>query len=84
MALALFPELCQPEHAAGVVPQLPPYCEVKWLFSELTNCGATGDPTKASREKGIRMKEELVNAIVKILEILDAQDWDVSSPQIRQ
>jgi len=84
MALALFPELCQPDLAAGVVPRLPPYCEVKWLFSELTNCGATGDPTKATREKGIRMKEELVTAIVKIFEILDARDWDVRSPQVRQ
>lgn len=83
MALALFPSLCQPEHAAGVVPRLPPYGEVKWLFSELTTCGATGDPTKASREKGLVMKEELVSAIVKIFEILDAADWDIRSPEVR-
>ncbi|MDO9035000.1 MAG: creatininase family protein, partial [Methanoregula sp.] len=53
MGLALFPDLCDPEKAAGVVPDLPPYIDVKWIFSELTNTGASGDPTKASREKGV-------------------------------
>jgi creatinine amidohydrolase len=84
MALAQFPDLCQPEQAVGVVPKLPPYCDVKWLFSELTHCGATGDPSKATREKGIYMKEVLVNALVELFQVLDKQDWDFRSDHIRK
>jgi creatinine amidohydrolase len=80
LALAFFPELCEPEKAVGIVPDnLPSYGEVKWLFSELTNCGATGDPTKASREKGLRMKQVLVEAIVEIFRVLDDSGWEYRS-----
>ncbi|MBN1165601.1 MAG: creatininase family protein [Methanospirillaceae archaeon] len=79
MALALFPELCKPEKAVGVVPALPRHLSVKWLFRELTNCGATGDPTKGSREKGLYMKQILVDAIVDELLSLDASGWDYCS-----
>jgi len=82
IGLALFPELCQPEHARGIVPSLPPYVDVKWTFSELTNCGASGDPTQGSREKGEKMKEVLVAAIVDILKKLDACNWDYRSPEV--
>jgi creatinine amidohydrolase len=83
MGLALFPELCQPEHARGVVPDLPKNLDVMWSFSELTDCGASGDPTKATRKKGEVMKETLVAAIVAALQKLDACDWDYRSPGIR-
>ncbi|MCQ8894491.1 MAG: creatininase family protein [Methanolinea sp.] len=83
IALALFPGLCRPEDARGVVPSLPPHLDVKWLFSEITNTGASGDPTKASREKGLFMKEVLVNAIVKALQELDACGWDLRSAEVR-
>jgi creatinine amidohydrolase len=82
IGLALFPELCQPEHARGIVPSLPPYVDVKWTFSELTNCGASGDPTQGSREKGEKMKEVLVAAIVDTLKKLDACNWDYRSPEV--
>ncbi len=83
MCLALFPELCYPEKAAGVVPSLPQHLEVKWRFSELTNTGASGDPTKASREKGLQMKQILVDTVVKALNDLDATDWDYRSPEVK-
>ena len=38
---------------------------MKWLFKELTNTGATGDPTKGTREKGKKMREVLVDTMVK-------------------
>jgi creatinine amidohydrolase len=80
MGLALFPFLCKPDEARGVVPdRLPSLGEAKWLFSELTDCGATGDPTKASREKGGRMRDVLVDAIVELFRSLDACDWDYHS-----
>jgi creatinine amidohydrolase len=80
ISLALFPELCRPELAQGVVPDLPANLDVMWLFSELTDCGASGDPTKATREKGIAMRDTLVAAIVKILDDLDVCGWDYRSP----
>jgi creatinine amidohydrolase len=84
IGLALFCELCQPEHARGVVPDLPPNLDVIWKFSELTDCGASGDPTKATREKGLVMKEILVLAIVEALKNLNNSGWDYSSPEVRQ
>jgi creatinine amidohydrolase len=83
MALALFPGLCEPGNARGVVPCLPPYVDVKWMFSELTDCGATGDPTRATKEKGIRMKEAIVDAIVGVLTALDKSGWDYRSPGVK-
>ena len=76
ISLALFEELCQMEHAAGRVPDLPEFGEIKWLFSEITDCGATGDPTKGSREKGLVMKKALVDAIVQMLKELNATGWN--------
>ena len=39
ICLELFPELCDMSKAAGVVPHLPKYVDIKWLFNELTNTG---------------------------------------------
>jgi creatinine amidohydrolase len=83
MCLALFPELCDPTKAAGRVPDLPPFVDVKWTFNELTDTGASGDPTKASREKGLKMRAVLVDTMVSILNDLDAKDWDYRSPGLR-
>ncbi|MCL4466941.1 MAG: creatininase family protein [Chloroflexi bacterium] len=83
ICLALFPELCDPSKAKGVVPKLPPYVDVKWLFNELTNTGASGDPTKGTREKGLKMKQVLVDTIVKVLADLDDIGWDYRSKEVR-
>lgn len=84
MGLTLFPGLCRPDLARGVVPdRLPPHAEAKWLFRELTDCGATGDPTKGSREKGRVMKDRLVDALVEVFGVLDACDWDYRSERCR-
>jgi creatinine amidohydrolase len=84
ICLELFPELCDISKAAGVVPQLPRHLEVKWLFKELTNTGTSGDPTKGTREKGKKMREALVDAMVKALSDLDAKGWDWRSPEVRK
>jgi creatinine amidohydrolase len=83
MSLALFPELCMPDQAVGVVPSLPPHLDVKWLFTELTDCGATGDPTKGTREKGLIMKQVLIDTVVSGLITLDACEWDYRSPEVK-
>ncbi len=59
-----------------MVPHLPKYVDVKWKFNELTNTGVTGDPTKGTPEKGRKMPEAMVEAVVKIISDLDATDWD--------
>ncbi len=82
ICLELFPELCDVSKAAGVVPHLPKYLDVKWLFKELTNTGATGDPTQGTREKGRKMREVLVEAMVKALSDLDRNGWDWRSPEV--
>jgi len=83
ICLELFPELCDMEHAVGVVPVLPPYVDVKWRFSELTNSGATGDPTKATPAKGKKMRQVLVDTVAKILTDLDSSGWDYRPEKIK-
>ncbi|MHA1594373.1 MAG: creatininase family protein, partial [Candidatus Baldrarchaeia archaeon] len=56
MMLAVAPELVEMSHARGVIPELPAHVEVKWRFEELTPYGVTGDPTKATAEKGRKMR----------------------------
>ena len=81
ISLALFPDLCMHEKAIGVIPNLPPNFDVKWLFTELTDCGATGDPTKGTLEKGLIMKQILIDNIVSGLISLDTCGWDYHSPE---
>ncbi len=76
ICLALFPHLVQMEHARGVVPDLPPNADLKWKFSELTDIGATGDPTKGTKEKGEAMRKALVEAVVEFINKLDAMNWE--------
>jgi creatinine amidohydrolase len=76
ICLELFPHLVEMEHARGVVPQLPPNADLKWKFSELTNTGATGDPSKGTRAKGAAMRKVLVDAVVKFIQHLDSINWD--------
>jgi creatinine amidohydrolase len=80
ICLELFPELVDMSKAAGVVPQLPPYVDVKWTFNELTHTGTTGDPTRGTPQKGKKMREALVDAMVKVLTDLDKAGWQYAPP----
>ncbi|MDI6899687.1 MAG: hypothetical protein QMC82_07710 [Methanolinea sp.] len=66
------------------MPDLPPYPDVWWLFPEITTTGASGDPAKALREKGLFMKEALVNAIVTALQKPDTCGWDYRSAEVKR
>lgn len=81
IALSLFGDLVEMEHARGVVPNLPPHVDIKWNFAELTDAGATGDPTKATAEKGRLMEEVLVRTVVQFLKDMDARGWRYNSSQ---
>ena len=80
--LALFPALVDPSKAVASIPELPPYIEVKWAFDELTTTGSTGDGSKGTVEKGLHLKEVLVDTLVKVITDLDRNDWDYRSPQV--
>lgn len=80
IAYHLFPEWCEPELAAGVVPDhLPEHIEIKWDFAEITDNAATGDPTKGTAEKGEKMTRALVGCVVDAIKKLDAANWDYCS-----
>jgi creatinine amidohydrolase len=76
MMLHIDPSLVDLSRARGIVPDLPNYVEVKWTFDELTPYGTTGDPSKATSEKGRLMGESLVNLLVDFIERMDERDWE--------
>ena len=78
LALSLFPEFVNMEAARGVTPDLPLNVNIKWLFEELTDVGATGDPTKAEKHKGDMMRDALVAEIVSFFQDMEAKNWDYS------
>jgi creatinine amidohydrolase len=79
MMLAVAPELVDMNEARGVVPDLPIHVQVKWIFDELTPYGVTGDPTKATKNKGLKMREALVDLLVSFVEKMDDKEWDFSN-----
>lgn len=80
MMLAVAPELVEMGRARGVVPELPLHVEVKWVFEELTPYGVTGDPTRATAEKGRRMRDALVELLVSFLREMDRRGWEIGQP----
>ena len=80
IALSLYPELVDMKSARGVVPNnLPANINIKWNFAELTDCGATGDPTKATAEKGKKMEDALIKLISDFMSDMDKKDWNYNS-----
>ncbi|HEX9915567.1 MAG TPA: creatininase family protein, partial [Candidatus Bathyarchaeia archaeon] len=76
MMLRVDPGLVDMSRARGVVPDLPSHVEVKWTFDELTPYGATGDPSKATPEKGRLMHDALVKLLVEFLKKMDEKNWE--------
>lgn len=84
IAYYLYPQWNEPELAKGYVPDnLPPYLDIKWDFSELTDTAATGDPTKATAEKGKLMADALAGAMVDAIQQLDQLGWDYRTSAIK-
>jgi creatinine amidohydrolase len=77
MMLRVDPSLVDMEKAVGVVPDLPAHVDWKWTFDEITPHGVTGDPTKATQEKGAAMNDALVNLLVDLVKELDEKDWKI-------
>ena len=77
MMLALEPGLVDMERARGAIPDLPEHVQFKWTFDELTPYAATGDPTKATAEKGAMMRDALVECLVSFIEEMDGKGWGI-------
>jgi len=78
MMLRVDPSLVDMSRAQGVVPDLPEHVEWKWRFNEITPYGVTGDPTKATPEKGRLMNDALVNLLVDQVKMFDEKNWDIT------
>jgi len=81
MMLAVAPELVDISLAKGVVPELPAKVQVKWRFEELTPHGVTGDPTKATAEKGQKMRDALAELLIAFLKDMDKKGWKLGKPE---
>jgi creatinine amidohydrolase len=77
MMLKIHPKLVDISKAKGHIPNLPDHVQVKWLFHEITPCGVTGDPTKATAEKGALMWEALVDCLVNFVKKMDKTEWEI-------
>lgn len=75
MGLALFEDLMEMEHAKGVIPDLPEHVDIKWRFEELTNTGASGDPSVATVEKGKVLEEKVLEVLENFIKEMDKHDW---------
>lgn len=71
--MAVVPQLVDPGRARGMVDEKDIHVTEFWNYQELTDCGASGLGTAATREKGERFKAALVDHLVAFIERKDAQ-----------
>lgn len=76
--LAVAPDLVDMERAKGSIPDLPEHVQLKWVFEELTPYAATGDPTKATKEKGRMMRDALINCLVSFMNEMEENNWEIN------
>lgn len=78
--MALRPDLVQLEQAVSQVPEgmieINKKVDVIWDIMELTKTGATGDPTKATVEKGEQMLEIFVELVAGAIEEMNKIGWN--------
>lgn len=67
IGLSLFPDLMNMADARGMVPETNPFVKEIWLFNELTKFGATGAPTRGTKEKGDKVVAAVVSFLVEYL-----------------
>lgn len=75
VAMAVVPHLVDPNQARGMVDEKDVHVKEFWNYQELTDHGASGLGTTATREKGERFKAALIEHLVAFLERKDAQGW---------
>lgn len=89
ITMAVRPELVNLEDAECQVPEdvirLSEFSTIVWDIKEITETGATGDPTKASKEKGQKMLQVVTDYLVGLIQQLEMNDWkyDLKTQQRR-
>ena len=81
--MAIRPELVDLSHAVAQIPenviQINEKTGIIWDIAELTATGATGDPTKATVEKGKKMLEILVDLVAAGIEDMNKRGWNYNT-----
>lgn len=83
--MAIRPELVNLEYAESQVPEkvidVNKTTDIIWDIKEITKTGATGDPTKASIDKGNQMLDILVGLVSDAIEDMRKEDWKYGNNQ---
>jgi creatinine amidohydrolase len=82
IGLSLFPHLMHMEDARGMVPETNAFVKEIWLFEELTKFGATGAPTRGTKEKGDRVVEAVVNFLVDYMAKFEKEGLSYKSVEV--
>ncbi len=75
LAMEIVPDLVEAAPAGGTFPRTDRHMTQYWTFSEVSDRGFTGDPTRATREKGVRMKTALVDYVVDFVTRMERTGW---------
>lgn len=85
ITMAVRPELVDVSLAERQVPEdviaLGEFATVIWDIEEITRTGATGDPTKATLEKGQRMLRCITDFVVDLVQDLERRNWNYDNRQ---
>jgi len=79
ITLAIVPHLVDMSQAKGMIPIMDPNIKLIWNFQELTDYGASGAPEKATHDKGVQMKQVLVEYLVDFIQKMEMQGWRFES-----
>lgn len=78
--MAIRPDLVDLTEAESQVPEtvieIGKQASVLWEINEVTHTGATGDPTKASIEKGEQMLDLFVDLVASTISDMNDRNWD--------
>jgi creatinine amidohydrolase len=78
--MAVRPELVDLSHAKAQMPNkmigLSGKANILWDIAEISETGATGDPTRASAEKGRQMLDIFVDLVTGAIEEMNKVGWD--------
>jgi creatinine amidohydrolase len=82
IVMALRPDLVDLSHAVPQVPEkvikINEKAGIIWDIKEVTETGATGDPTKATAEKGKAMLDILVDLVAGAIDDMNKSGWNYS------
>jgi len=78
--MAVRPDLVNLEEAISQVPHdvigFGDFSTIIWDIKEITETGATGDPTKATKEKGEKMMDIVTEYVIELIKKLESSNWN--------